>query len=335
MAYPNTTTPTVSIVVPNYNYAKYLDLRIKSILLQTYQDFELILLDDCSTDGSREILESYRDNPHVSHIVFNEKNTGSPFRQWMKGIEIAKGKYVWIAEADDMSAPEFLETSIFALKHNSDAVATVTGSIHIDSTGNALPRYANYWERRGMEKYRQTISRAFDGRFYAIHKLFWACCIQNASATIFRRENALKLSNSPFLSMRNSGDWLFWAQMAEQGNIIEIYSNLNCFRQHENKATEKGKRSGRIIEEDIEVIKQMEQMFPEISRYQRRLCHGMLWRKIKKYPCEESEKERLRQILQNSLDTTPKDYRSLTLNRYLRYLNPLLLTMERDRKRTH
>ncbi len=327
--------PTVSIIVPNYNYAKYLDLRIKSILYQTYRDFELILLDDCSTDNSREILESYRDNPHITHIVFNEKNTGSPFLQWMKGIKLAKGKYVWIAEADDMSNPGFLETSLKKLNANPDAVATVAGSIHIDSSGNALPRHANYWERRGMDKYRLPESRSFNGRFYAIHKLFWACCIQNTSATVFRRENALKLANSPFLSMRNSGDWLFWAQMAAQGDIIEIYRNLNCFRQHDSKATEKGKRSGRIIEEDIEVIKQMEQMFPEISSYQRRLCHGMLWRKIKRYPCEESEKERLRQILQNTLDSTPKDYTTLTLNRYLRYLNPLLLTMERDRKRTH
>lgn len=135
--------------------------------------------------------------------------------------------------------------------------------------------------------------------------------------------------------MRNSGDWLFWAQMAAQGDIIEIYRNLNIFRLHEKSTTKTGERSGRIIEEDIEVIRQMEQMFPEIPRYQRRLCHGMLWRKIKRYPCEDSEKERLRHILQNALDTTPKDYRTLTLNRYLRYLNPLLLTMERDRKRTH
>ena len=170
--------PTVSVIVPNYNYKQFLASRIDTILNQTYRDFELILLDDCSTDNSREILESYRDNPHVSHIVFNEKNTGSPFRQWMKGIELARGKYVWIAEADDMSAPEFLETSITELNANPNAVATVTGSTHIDTDGKILPGYRNYWERRGMDKYRQPKSRSFNGRFYAIHKLFWACCIQ-------------------------------------------------------------------------------------------------------------------------------------------------------------
>lgn len=328
-------SPAVSVIVPNYNYARYLPARIESILNQTYRDFELILLDDCSTDNSREILESYRNNQHVSHIVFNEKNTGSPFRQWMKGISLARGKYVWIAEADDLSSPDFLETCVRALTHNPDAVATLAGSIHIDASDNPLPRYANYWERRGMSRYRQPDMRAFDGRFYAVHKLFWACCIQNTSATVFLRENALKLTESTFLSMRHSGDWLFWAQMASQGNIVEIYRNLNYFRQHDKKVTEKGKRSGKSIEEDIEVIRLLEDMFPEIPPYQRRLCHGMLWRKIKRYPCDEQEKQQLRQLLAQTLSTTEKDYRTLTLNRYLRYLNPFLLTMERDRKRIH
>ena len=64
----------VSVIVPNYNHALYLHERIESILLQSYTEFELILLDDCSTDNSQDILNSYRNNPHVSHIVFNEKS---------------------------------------------------------------------------------------------------------------------------------------------------------------------------------------------------------------------------------------------------------------------
>ena len=55
----------VSVIVPNYNHASYLVERIESILNQTYQDFELILLDDCSTDDSREVLLKYKDNPKV------------------------------------------------------------------------------------------------------------------------------------------------------------------------------------------------------------------------------------------------------------------------------
>ena len=78
--------PIVSIIVPNYNYARFLDIRMESILNQTFQDFEIILLDDHSTDNSVEIIEKYRNNPKVSYIDINKENSGSPFRQWKKGI---------------------------------------------------------------------------------------------------------------------------------------------------------------------------------------------------------------------------------------------------------
>ncbi len=76
--------PAVSVIVPNYNHAPFLEQRIASILEQTFQDFELILIDDGSTDNSRDIMERYRSNPHVSHILFGESNSGSAFLQWNK-----------------------------------------------------------------------------------------------------------------------------------------------------------------------------------------------------------------------------------------------------------
>jgi len=100
-------TPTVSVIVPNYNHARYLRRRVDSILAQTYSDFELILLDDCSTDHSREILASYRDNPKV-RVEFNAKNSGTPFKQWNKGVQMARGRYIWIAESDDYADFRFL-----------------------------------------------------------------------------------------------------------------------------------------------------------------------------------------------------------------------------------
>ena len=96
----NTSNPKVSIVVPNYNHARFLPRRIDSILGQSFQDFELILLDDCSADDSRSILSKYADDPRV-RIEFNEVNSGSSFKQWNKGVRLAHGEYVWIAESDD------------------------------------------------------------------------------------------------------------------------------------------------------------------------------------------------------------------------------------------
>ena len=92
--------PIVTVVTPNYNHARYLPERIDSILAQTFQDFEFIILDDASTDKSREIIESYSKHEKVK-AIFNQQNSGSTFRQWKLGLGQAKGEYLWIAESDD------------------------------------------------------------------------------------------------------------------------------------------------------------------------------------------------------------------------------------------
>ena len=120
--------PLVSVVVPNYNYKRYLNLRIQSILQQTYQNIELILLDDASTDGSEEVLSDYQGHAKVSHILLNEHNTGNPFKQWFKGMQLAKGKYIWIAEADDLCELTFLEKVVPLMEKYQQAAVCFAGS---------------------------------------------------------------------------------------------------------------------------------------------------------------------------------------------------------------
>ena len=108
--------PIVSVIVPNYNHGKFLKERLDSILAQTFTDYEIILLDDRSTDGSDQLLLSYSGQPHISAVILNETNTGSPFVQWEKGIKTARGKYIWIAESDDSARKEFLQTTVAFLE---------------------------------------------------------------------------------------------------------------------------------------------------------------------------------------------------------------------------
>ena len=115
--------PKISIIVPNYNHSSFLNERLDSIFNQTFQDFEVILLDDKSTDNSTEILRHYTQNEKVSHFIINKKNSGSPFKQWKKGIELAKGEFIWIAESDDTCDLNFLEEQIKALQQNDITVA--------------------------------------------------------------------------------------------------------------------------------------------------------------------------------------------------------------------
>ena len=123
-----TEAPKVSVIVPNYNHRPYLTRRIESILNQTFTDFELILLDDCSKDGSQQLLESYAGNPKVSQIVLNQQNSGSTFAQWKRGLALARGEYVWIAESDDFAEPTFLETLVAQLDAHPEAAMAFSGS---------------------------------------------------------------------------------------------------------------------------------------------------------------------------------------------------------------
>jgi glycosyltransferase involved in cell wall biosynthesis len=87
-------SPLVSIIVPNYNHEKFLKKRLDSIFNQTFQDFEVILMDDCSTDDSRIILSDYAKNSKVSHCIFNESNSGNTFKQWVKGLVWQRKAYL-------------------------------------------------------------------------------------------------------------------------------------------------------------------------------------------------------------------------------------------------
>jgi len=99
--------PKVSVIIPNYNHDRFLTKRIQTILDQTFQDFEIIYLDDASTDESDAAIAPFL--PRLTHVIKNETNSGSPFKQWNKGARLAKGEYLWIAESDDYADKHFLE----------------------------------------------------------------------------------------------------------------------------------------------------------------------------------------------------------------------------------
>src|ERR1017187_9068685 len=91
-------TPTVSFIVPCYKLAHFLSDCIQSILCQTYQDFEILIMDDCSPDHTPEVVRAFQD-VRVRHIR-NHENLGH-LRNYNKGIGLASGRYVWLISADD------------------------------------------------------------------------------------------------------------------------------------------------------------------------------------------------------------------------------------------
>lgn len=100
----------VSVIVPNYRHSRFLKHRLRSIFTQTRQPHEIIFLDNASPDDSVEVARRLAlESPVPMTIIVNERNNGSTFRQWMKGLGLATGDLVWIAEADDACRPQLLE----------------------------------------------------------------------------------------------------------------------------------------------------------------------------------------------------------------------------------
>ena len=140
-----TKRPLVSVVVPNYNHARYLRRRVDSVLAQSFGDFELLLLDDASTDESRAVLASYRGDPRV-RTLFNDRNSGGPFPQWNRGVRAARGRYVWIAESDDEAETGLLEALLGPLEADDRVVLSCCESRLIDERGAPLMLGADYLE---------------------------------------------------------------------------------------------------------------------------------------------------------------------------------------------
>src|ERR1035438_10369906 len=151
----------VSVVIPNYNHSRFLPRRIDSVLKQSFRDFELVLLDDCSTDDSRSILSKYADDPRV-RIEFNEVNSGSPFKQWNKGVELALGEYVWIAESDDYADERLLEKLVARLDAEPKAAFAYCRSWRV-SLDDRTDGFVDPWYVGGNQQHRWTADYCADG----------------------------------------------------------------------------------------------------------------------------------------------------------------------------
>lgn len=210
--------PKVSVIIPNYNHAAFLAQRIDSVLNQTYTDFELIILDDCSADSSSAVIAEYRSHPKLAHLHFNKKNSGSPFAQWIKGIELAAGEYIWIAESDDWCEPHFLEKMMVY------AERFPTTSLLYSDTILVEDQVAATWKPRLKDDF-----QFFADRQLLKQKLFNALQINNASAVVFKRNEALKHLTG-LAQYKKHGDYFFWIQLATEGDGVFINAPLNYCR---------------------------------------------------------------------------------------------------------
>ncbi len=243
----------VSVIIPNYNHAPFLKKRIDSVLNQTYQDFEVIILDDCSTDNSKKTIEQYRGHPKISRIVYNQQNSGSPFKQWLKGIALSKGDWIWTAESDDYCLPNLLSELVDNVQKFPGMVISYCQSFEVDGEGTVLGDIS--WHVADLHAQRWKSDFYADGTDEIKNYLFHRNTIPNASAVLFKK-TAYEQADKGFQNMKFCGDWLLWIQMLKQGAIAFKSQPLNFFRQHAatTRVLDSYEKRKKRLEEEYEIL---------------------------------------------------------------------------------
>lgn len=229
-------SPLVTVIVPNYNHAAFLPERLDSIYNQSYRNFEVLLLDDCSSDNSREVLQRYAaEHPDNTRLLFNEKNSGSPFAQWKKGIANAHGELIWIAESDDWCDLDFLEKLVCAFSDESVMLAFAR-SVFVRN-GKTVWTHEEYLSRYGMERWRTNFVAP-------AHRIVNECfgytnIVPNVSSAVFRTPSAdfPLWDDEEWSRMRVCGDWVFYLHLIRGGKIAYFGEVSNYYRQHENNTS--------------------------------------------------------------------------------------------------
>lgn len=248
----------VTVVIPNYNYKDYLDNRIKTVLKQTYPLYELIILDDASTDGSveyikKELFPKIRtSSPDLKfRLIESKTNSGKSICQWQKAFKEATGDYLWIAEADDFSDPSFLATVMTKFAQDKNIVLSYSNSVAINSQGSILTYDFQNHSVDKLKTGRFKKDFIVDGKEILKQEFAVNCIVPNVSGVVFRLGH--KVPFETFLQKSaefiQCGDWYFYSKVLEHGSIAYSRPALNFFRIHQKSVTASSKKSSKLLEE--------------------------------------------------------------------------------------
>ena len=273
----------VSVIVPNYNYAKYLKWRILSIAEQSYPIYELIILDDASSDDSKTMIkkmaaEASRINPEMKiKLIWNKVNSGKAISQWIKGVEAASGDYIWIAEADDVARRDFLFEMMRGFEKDEDVVLAYSESAIINKYGILImPNFRRSRDREGTGHFKNSYIRA--GRKEIEEIMAIRCTIPNVSAVVFKNTPELLRYLKQAEKFKQVGDWYLYAKLLESGKIFYSRKSFNLFRIHKESATNHGNDHVEEVEKMHEYFKNsydleksvLEWMDAELERIKRK-----------------------------------------------------------------
>ena len=230
-----TKEPLISVIVPNFNHEPYLRARLESIYAQSYRNFEVILLDDKSSDGSVKILEEYVQKfPEISRLVVNEVNSGGVFHQWKKGVEAARGELIWIAESDDYCSLDFLEKLVGFFDHDGVMLAYAkTLFVQDEKEIWSISEYLSDIDEEAWKSEFISCAHTLVNKAWGIKNI-----VPNASGALFRNPKGMAiLDDALWKKMRICGDWIFYLNVIRGGLVAYTPECTNYYRIHNSNTS--------------------------------------------------------------------------------------------------
>lgn len=239
------TQPQITVALPVYNGEQYIAIAIKSVLTQTFSDFELLILDNCSTDHTLEIIRTFSD-PRIRLIV-NPKNLGM-IGNWNLAVSLATGKYIKILSHDDLLAPSCLAEQIDGfLKYPSQNIGIVTCKKRIINESGAvvMPGFGLFG-----------LTRIINGR-RAIKKTIRAGRNIIGEPSVVLLDAKLLRASGDFEQPQFTPDIKMWFKILKQSNLLFVNKNLASYRISSTStstsvASTQGSQFVQLIHETIE-----------------------------------------------------------------------------------
>lgn len=206
--------PEISIIIPTYNYAHFLPLAIDSILNQTYKNYEIIVVDDGSTDNTQQVIKKY-----LKKINYIRHKTNKGISEAMNtGIRAAKSKYINITQADDIMLPAFLNEEIKILK-NGNAGIVYSPALIINENGETTNK--------------QIIPKTKYANSYISLIVFNYIFL----GTVLFKKDLLKNTGLFNTKMAQYEDWNLWLKISNTSNIGFVNKYLTAHRVHNKTLT--------------------------------------------------------------------------------------------------
>ena len=221
--------PSVSVVIPTYGHRDFVLATLDSVFSQTFTDYEVIVINDGSSDDTAERLRPLEAAGQIRYI--KQANAGQAMSR-NRGIREARGEFIALLDDDDLWPPDKLEWQVEALRARSDVVVACGGLDCIDGSGRPAPRLA----ARGLDLPRLPPEQA-DALYEALTRRNQ---IVSPGQCLIRRSTLAALTGDPFdarPALRGCDDWDLWLRLAERGRFLFVNRLALRYRVHGSNAS--------------------------------------------------------------------------------------------------